>query len=70
MPTFMLDSLTGRYLSFQEQEEIAMAQGAGVREIARRLGRDPSTISRELRRNAAGPDPVHRSTGSGPPFMD
>jgi IS30 family transposase len=36
-------------------EEIAVlkAQGAGVRQIARRLGRDPSTISRELRRNAA-----------------
>ena len=29
------------------------AQGCGVREIARRLGRAPSTISRELRRNAA-----------------
>jgi len=29
------------------------AQGVGVRETARRLGRDPSTISRELRRNAA-----------------
>ena len=29
------------------------AQDAGVREIARRLGRSPSTISRELRRNAA-----------------
>ena len=29
------------------------AQGHGVREIARRLGRAPSTISRELRRNAA-----------------
>ena len=29
------------------------AQGCGVREIARRLGRSPSTISRELRRNAA-----------------
>ena len=28
-------------------------QGAGVREIARRLERDPATISRELRRNAA-----------------
>lgn len=55
MPTFMLASLSGRYLSFEEREEIAMlkAQGVGVREIARRLGRDPSTISRELRRNAA-----------------
>jgi IS30 family transposase len=55
MSTFMLDPISGRYLSFQEREEIAMlkAQGAGVREIARRLGRSPSTISRELRRNAA-----------------
>jgi IS30 family transposase len=55
MPTFMLAPISGRYLSFEEREEIAIlkAQGAGVREIARRLGRDPSTISRELRRNAA-----------------
>ena len=29
------------------------AQGVGVREIARRIGRSPSTVSRELRRNAA-----------------
>jgi IS30 family transposase len=55
MPTFMLAPLTGRYLSFEEREEIALlkAQGAGVREIARQLSRAPSTISRELRRNAA-----------------
>src|SRR5215203_6638224 len=55
MPSFLLAPTTGRYLSFPEREEIALwkAQGAGVREIARRLGRDPSTISRELRRNAA-----------------
>jgi IS30 family transposase len=55
MPTFMLVSLSGRYLCFEEREQIALlrAQGAGVREIARRLGRSPSTISRELRRNAA-----------------
>ncbi len=46
---------SGRYLSFAEREEIALlrAQSCGVREIARRLGRSPSTISRELRRNAA-----------------
>ena len=46
---------SGRYLSFSEREEIAVlrAQDHGVREIARRLGRDASTISRELRRNAA-----------------
>jgi IS30 family transposase len=55
MATFMTVPLTGRYLSFEEREEIALlkAQGAGVREIARHLGRDPSTVSRELRRNAA-----------------
>ena len=29
------------------------ARSRGVREIARQLGRSPSTISRELRRNAA-----------------
>jgi len=47
--------LCGRYLSFAEREEIALcrAQGQGVREVARRLGRAASTISRELRRNAA-----------------
>jgi IS30 family transposase len=47
--------LSGRYLSFAEREEVAVlkALGCGVREIARQLGRSPSTISRELRRNAA-----------------
>jgi IS30 family transposase len=46
---------SGRYLSFAQREEITLgrAQGQGVREIARRLGRAASTISRELRRNAA-----------------
>jgi IS30 family transposase len=48
-------TVSGRYLSFGEREEIALlrAQGRGVREIARRLRRSPSTISRELRRNAS-----------------
>jgi IS30 family transposase len=47
--------LSGRYLTFAEREEIAIwrAQGHGVRAIARRLKRAPSTISCELRRNAA-----------------
>ncbi|MDN3519815.1 IS30 family transposase [Aquisalimonas lutea] len=45
---------SGRYLSFTEREELALlkAEQLGVREIARRLGRSPGTISRELRRNA------------------
>ena len=48
-------TVSGRYLSFPEREDIALlrAQGLGVREIARRLDRSPSTISRELRRNAS-----------------
>jgi IS30 family transposase len=51
----LAESVSGRYLSFREREDIAIwhAQGVGVREIARRLGRSPSTISRELRRNAS-----------------
>jgi IS30 family transposase len=42
--------LSGRYLSFVQREEIALlrAQGHGVRGIARRLARAPSTISREI----------------------
>lgn len=45
---------SGRYLSFAEREELALlkAERHGIRAIARRLGRSPSTISRELRRNA------------------
>jgi transposase, IS30 family len=55
MPTLSRAPLSGRYLSFAEREEIAIlrAQEVGVRETARQLGRSPSTISRELRRNAA-----------------
>ena len=55
MPPISLVPLSGRYLSFPEREEIAIlhAQCHGVREIARRVGRSASTISRELRRNAA-----------------
>src|ERR1700735_955358 len=55
MPPLTLVPVSGRYLSFTEREEIAvlLARGCGVREIARRLGRAPSTISRELTRNAA-----------------
>ena len=47
--------LSGRYLSFEEREEIALlrAQERGIRHIACRLERAPSTISREVRRNAA-----------------
>lgn len=55
MPPISLDPPSGRYLSFAEREQIALlrAKECGVREIARRLQRWPSTISREVRRNAA-----------------
>ena len=55
MPLFMSNNVSGRYLSFAEREEIGLllAQGFGVRAIARRLERSPSTISREVTRNAA-----------------
>jgi IS30 family transposase len=52
MPPMQLAEPAGRYLSFSEREEIALdrAAGRGIREIARRLGRSPSTISREVAR--------------------
>jgi len=55
MPPISLAEPSVRFLRFAEREEVAMlrAQHLGVREIARRLSRSPSTISRELRRNAA-----------------
>ena len=46
--------LQGRCLTFSEREEIALCRAAGesMRAIAARLGRSPSTISRELQRNS------------------
>lgn len=57
-PTHLAPSaplLMSRNLSFADREEIALecARGTGVRAIARKLGRAPSTISREIRRNSA-----------------
>jgi IS30 family transposase len=56
--------VSARFLSEDERVHIADLHrlGCSTRVIARKLGRDPSTISRELRRNA---DPV---TGSYRPF--
>ena len=51
----MLDRAVGPVSVLGRTEEIAIgrAAGEGVRAIARRIRRDPSTVSRELRRNRA-----------------
>jgi IS30 family transposase len=48
--------ISGRFLSQDERIEIADLRHAGlsIRQVADRLGRSASTVSRELRRNAAG----------------
>lgn len=44
-----------RYLSLLERQRIATLrrQGLSIREVARRIGRAPSTVSRELRRDTS-----------------
>jgi transposase, IS30 family len=56
--------LKGRCLTFAEREEIALARARGetMRVIARRLARSPSTVSRELKRNADRRDGGYRAT--------
>jgi transposase len=51
-------SRSQRYLSLLERRRIATLRrdGLSVRQIAEQLGRSPSTISRELRRNTAAHD--------------
>lgn len=52
-PDFVRTEPSGRYLSMQEREEIhaGVERGDSLRATARRLGRAPSTVLRELRRN-------------------
>jgi transposase, IS30 family len=47
--------VSGRFLSLAEREEIAvgLAEGLSMRQIAARLGRPPSTVSREVARNSS-----------------
>jgi transposase, IS30 family len=53
IPTHVLKQPSTRYLSLLEREEIfaGVERGESMRGIARRLGRAPSTVMRELRRN-------------------
>ncbi len=66
MSSVTLAPLPGRCLSFVEREEVAIlrACGCGVRETARRLGRAPSTILRELRRGGGRSPSSTRPTAS------
>ena len=63
VPTIELTEPGGRYLSMSEREDIAVwrEQQVPIREIGRRLGRDPATISREVRRNKS-PSRPYRAT--------
>jgi IS30 family transposase len=56
--------LKGRCLTFSDREEIALGRAGGesMRAIAARLGRSPSTISRELARNAGCAGQSYRAT--------
>ena len=69
MPPTNLTPLSGRYLSFAEREEVALlhAQKFGVCEIARRIERSSSTISRGMRRLAAADSNIARRRHSGTP---
>lgn len=53
IPAYVLKPPGPRYLSFAEREEIfaGVERGDSIRHIARHLGRAPSTVLRELRRN-------------------
>jgi len=64
MSPVSLTEPSGRYLSLDEREEIALgrARKESVRCIAGRLERSPSTISRELRRNRPAPGGEYRAT--------
>ncbi len=53
VPAYVAQQPSGRYISFVEREEIhaGVERGESIRLIARRLGRAPSSVLRELRRN-------------------
>jgi transposase, IS30 family len=57
IPAFLSAPVSDRFLSFAEREEILVGveQGESIRVMAQSLGRAPSTVLRELRRNMLQP---------------
>ena len=59
------------YTHFTHDERISLhnflKEGLGIREIARRLGRDPSTICREVKRNSSSKGYDFRSLSQAQP---
>jgi IS30 family transposase len=69
MPQVSLDEPSGRFLGMEERDEVAVrrAEGWSAAAIARLLGRDRSTIGRELARNSvawADGKPAYRATAA------
>ena len=62
---YPVEPVSGRYLSFEEREEITvgLAAGRSQADIARQLGRCPSTISREIKRNSTSAKSHQASAG-------
>lgn len=62
-PAHVLAPPGGRYLSFAEREEIfaGVTREDSIRAIAKHIGRSPSTVLRELRRNTKPHDQAYRT---------
>ena len=68
IPAYVTVPSTGRFLAFAEREEIfaGVERDESIRRIAQRLGRAPSTVFRELRRNMQQPYRAGRRPGPPP----
>jgi len=69
VPAYVTAQPSGRFLSLPEREEIfaGVERGDSIRRIAATLGRAPSTVFRELRRNMTQPYRLRYRGPGGPP---